>query len=294
MTNGTPVSIEQNLVTLRSVWVESILRVVSQGAGFPVAVEPESEPASGEASEDQTEVWALFAASKALHGEMALLSTEAGAVQLGQLLLTEPPDPAKPFEAGQRDAYEELLRQVAGQVATGLKSAAGGDVEIRLSSTTAPAWKVISRTGIRISGEKLTTIRLSMMVSAELAESFATPQEQSSPTPAASSPPENGPGVLQPSAAQNGNLALLLDVTLDATICFGRREMLLREVLDLHPGAAVVLDRHVEEPVELLVGGRMVARGEVVIVDGNYGLRITEIVSAQQRLASLMNENGRR
>jgi flagellar motor switch protein FliN len=49
----------------------------------------------------------------------------------------------------------------------------------------------------------------------------------------------------------------------------------------------VGLDRHVEEPVDLLVGGRMVARGEVVIVDGNYGLRITEIVSPQQRISFL-------
>jgi flagellar motor switch protein FliN/FliY len=80
---------------------------------------------------------------------------------------------------------------------------------------------------------------------------------------------------------------LLLDVALDATIRFGQKQMLLRDILDLHPGVAISLDRHLEEPVELLIGGRKVARGEVVIVDGNYGLRITEIVSPQQRIESL-------
>ncbi|MBZ5659235.1 MAG: flagellar motor switch protein FliN [Acidobacteriia bacterium] len=89
------------------------------------------------------------------------------------------------------------------------------------------------------------------------------------------------------SAARSSNLELLLDVKLDATIRFGRKQMLLREILELHPGSAVALDRQVEEPVELLVGGRMVAWGEVVIVDGNYGLRITEILSPQQRIESL-------
>jgi flagellar motor switch protein FliN/FliY len=89
------------------------------------------------------------------------------------------------------------------------------------------------------------------------------------------------------SPPRSANLELLLDVKLDATIRFGQKQMLLREVLDLHPGIAVALDRQVEEPVELLVGGRTVARGEVVIVDGNYGLRITEILSPQHRIESL-------
>jgi flagellar motor switch protein FliN/FliY len=80
---------------------------------------------------------------------------------------------------------------------------------------------------------------------------------------------------------------LLLEVRLDATIRFGQKQMLLREILELHPGTAIALDRQVQEPVELLVGGRVVAQGEVVIVDGNYGLRITEILSPQQRIESL-------
>lgn len=82
-------------------------------------------------------------------------------------------------------------------------------------------------------------------------------------------------------------MELLLDVRLDASIRFGQKRMLLRDILELHPGTAVALDRQVQEPVELLVGGHAVAQGEVVIVDGNYALRITEILSALQRIDSL-------
>jgi flagellar motor switch protein FliN len=74
------------------------------------------------------------------------------------------------------------------------------------------------------------------------------------------------------------NLELLRGVELPVTLCFGRRRMLLRDVLELNPGSVVELDRQVEEPVELLLDGRVVARGEVVVVDQNYGLRICEVV----------------
>ena len=83
------------------------------------------------------------------------------------------------------------------------------------------------------------------------------------------------------------NLDLLLDVELDASLRFGQREMLLREILELRPGSVVELDRKLQEPAELLIAGRVIARGEVVIVDGNYGLRITDILQPRQRLESV-------
>jgi flagellar motor switch protein FliN/FliY len=90
-------------------------------------------------------------------------------------------------------------------------------------------------------------------------------------------------------AAAPANLDLLLDVVLEASLRFGQREMLLRDILDLHPGSVIELDRRVQEPAELIVAGRVIAHGEVVIVDGNYGLRITDIAQASQRLESLAN-----
>jgi flagellar motor switch protein FliN len=82
-------------------------------------------------------------------------------------------------------------------------------------------------------------------------------------------------------------IGLLFDVELDATLQFGSCEMPLREVLELGPGDVVELDRHVSEPVDLIVGDRIVARGEVVVVNGNFALRITEVATPQLRLESI-------
>ena len=73
-------------------------------------------------------------------------------------------------------------------------------------------------------------------------------------------------------------LGRVIDVPLTVTLRFGQRSMRLREVLELNTGALVELDRQVEDPVDLILDERVIARGEVVIVDGNYGLRVTEIV----------------
>jgi flagellar motor switch protein FliN/FliY len=70
---------------------------------------------------------------------------------------------------------------------------------------------------------------------------------------------------------------LLLDVNLALALRFGERDLTLREILDLNTGSVIELDRAVEEPAELLLGGKVIARGQVVTVDGNYGIRITEM-----------------
>ena len=161
-----------------------------------------------------------------------------------------------------------------------------------------PSWTGASRLGIRITGEKLLPIQLTLSVSPELAKSLqASPKAKEPPAQTTPAPPPAAPPApkvepapipqAEASDARPSNLELLLDVRLDATIRFGQKRMLLRDILELHPGTAVALDRQVQEPVELLVGGRVVAHGEVVIIDGNYGIRITEILNPVQRIESL-------
>jgi flagellar motor switch protein FliN len=80
-------------------------------------------------------------------------------------------------------------------------------------------------------------------------------------------------------AAPRGGLDMLHDVEMEVSAELGRTRMSVRELLSLSPGAIVELDRAAGSPADLLVNGRLIARGEVVVVDENFGIRITEIVS---------------
>jgi flagellar motor switch protein FliN/FliY len=80
----------------------------------------------------------------------------------------------------------------------------------------------------------------------------------------------------------DSRLAAVLEVDLPLVVRFGRAVMPLRAVAELSPGAVVDMGRSPDEPVELLVGDRLIARGEVVIVGGNYGVRITELTSGRR------------
>lgn len=85
----------------------------------------------------------------------------------------------------------------------------------------------------------------------------------------------------------SGNLELVLDVELPLVVRFGRTVMSLKALSGLGPGSIVDMGRSPDEPVELLVSDKVVAYGEVVIVDGNYGLRITDLVSKSDRLRAV-------
>jgi flagellar motor switch protein FliN/FliY len=80
---------------------------------------------------------------------------------------------------------------------------------------------------------------------------------------------------------------LLMQIELPVSISFGRMRMPMRDVLKLTTGSIVELDRGVNEPVEVMVNRCLIARGEVVVVEGNYGVRIQEIASRQERLRSV-------
>lgn len=90
-----------------------------------------------------------------------------------------------------------------------------------------------------------------------------------------------------PSAVLSPGINLLLDVELEVSLRFGCKELPLGEILDLGPGDVVALDRNVADPVDLIVGDKIVARGEVVLVSGNFGLRVTEVASPRKRLESI-------
>lgn len=88
--------------------------------------------------------------------------------------------------------------------------------------------------------------------------------------------------VAAPTVAPSGDdLHRLTDVSVELTVEVGRTRMTLGETLALGPGSVVTLDRLADQPVDLLVNGRRIARGEVVVIDEQFGLRITEVVGGQ-------------
>jgi flagellar motor switch protein FliN/FliY len=87
---------------------------------------------------------------------------------------------------------------------------------------------------------------------------------------------------------ENGsNLAVLMDVQLPVSIRFGETEMILEEIVKLGVGSVIELNSGIDQPVDLVVNNRILARGEVVTVDGYYGIRVTEITNAGERFKSL-------
>ena len=113
-----------------------------------------------------------------------------------------------------------------------------------------------------------------------------TEPEQAPQAASAGSSPE---GLNLPPAVGTGNrgLDLLLDIEVDASLRFGSRELAIRELLATGPGDVLELDRTITDPVDLVVGDKIVARGEVVLVNGNFGLRVTEVAEPRKCLESV-------
>lgn len=189
----------------------------------------------------------------------------------------------------QRAGWGELLREVADAAAGELLAKSGVKCRVEKFEPSSAESKVSCAFQLQ-SGERAWTILVQDEVrSPKPAQPSKTKAVADQPAAAAPAPPAaSSPAVTSnPAAALNPGIELLLDVELDASLRFGSREMPLGEILDLGPGDVVQLDRHVADPVDLIVGDKIVARGEVVLVNGNFGLRVTEVAAPRKRLDSI-------
>ena len=119
--------------------------------------------------------------------------------------------------------------------------------------------------------------------------------EAAAETPAAEELAEAGAGEMVAGVAalagvsdkEKERLELLMDIKLDLSIELGRTRMLLRDILELGPGSVIELDKMAGETVDLLINNKKLAEGEVVVVDENFGVRITHLISMQERIKML-------
>jgi flagellar motor switch protein FliN/FliY len=251
------------------VWAESLAQVLGQIAGSPFAVEyPPAAPAETPPAQE-SDLHVILVAAGALRGEMSLRIPRPAVLALAQLFVGETQDGAVEFKPDHQQAVEELLRQVAGQAATALKPR-WGEVQLRLESGAAPSWSAGASGWLASGSGAAFPLLLEWQLSAALHAALVAASRPAESAPA-EAPAEGEVG--------EGNLDLLRDVELEVTLRFGERIMLLRDILELGEGSVVELDRQVEEPVDLLLDGKLIARGEVVVVDGSYGLRIQEMVT---------------
>jgi flagellar motor switch protein FliN/FliY len=168
--------------------------------------------------------------------------------------------------------------------------------EILKEVASAAAGELLAKTGKKCSIEKFEEIdgeskvsRAFQLKSGDHAFLILVRDEVHAPKPAAPPPaarPAAAPAAPPPADLSPG-MDLLLDVELEVSLRFGCKEVLLGEILDLGPGDVVQLDRNVADPVDLIVGDKIVASGEVVLVNGNFGLRVTEVASPRKRLESI-------
>jgi len=173
----------------------------------------------------------------------------------------------------QKAGWSEILKEVASAAAGELLAKTGKKCRVEKFEEITEESKV-SRAFQLKSGERVFTIlvRDEVRVPKPAVQPAAKPADAPAPPP----PPGLSPGI-----------NLLMDVELEVSLRFGCKELPLGEILDLGPGDVVQLDRHVSDPVDLIVGDKIVARGEVVLVNGNFGLRVTEVAAPRKRLESI-------
>lgn len=300
MSEANPSAAVPEIQQYQQVWAESICQVLEQIGGSPFTFEfvPDAELEEQFQALAEVGEWMRFTAANKLTGEQAFLISGADTVRLAQLLMSEPPDDKVAITDDHRDALGEIVRQFAGATASSLKTKLGGEVDLQFSGNGRPEWAPAKRAGFRITGAQPPPFLLYFQINPELASSLRPAQgaaQEAVQKPVqprrADEPPtiSRQEAVAEVAAAVSGDIDadLLMDIELKATLRFGECQLLLRDVLQQGPGTVVDLERHIQQPAELVVAGKVMARGEMVVVDGNYGLRLTEIVSRQQRIAAL-------
>ncbi len=181
-----------------------------------------------------------------------------------------------------RDTYYETAGQAFGSVARALGDRLHQDVACEARDNHPPeASLALFQIELTLSGPA--PVSLLLGISPALAAQVSGVRDGS----AAPAPPALGPASEPHALANHRQLDLLLDVQLPVSVSFGQSQLPLKDVIKLTTGSIVELNRTVSEPVEVIVNNCVIARGEVVVVEGNFGVRIQQVVSRQERLRSI-------
>jgi flagellar motor switch protein FliN/FliY len=186
-----------------------------------------------------------------------------------------------------RSTWLEILSQSLSTTARQIGSCVGREITCGEGAERGPVPGIRRWAMIRPAFDSAEPDPIILAISPELAAAISSPPtefdaraEDIDETPLAS--PEEAAQPLR-----SRTMDLLLDLELPVSISFGKKQLPMKDVLKLTTGSIVELDRGVNEAVEVLVNNALIARGEVVVVEGNYGVRIQEIASRQERLRNV-------
>jgi flagellar motor switch protein FliN len=189
----------------------------------------------------------------------------------------------EPGEA--RNTWFEILGQSLSVMARAIGAQVGREVNCDPGVERAPDPEARHWGLLTLSLPDATLAPLLFTFSSTLRELIATPAGPPAEAPAQTEPVPVA-AVQQETPANSRTMELLLDVDLPVSVSFGKAQLPLKDVLKLTTGSIVELNRGVNDHVEVLVNHCLIARGEVVVVEGNYGVRIQQIASRQDRLRS--------
>jgi flagellar motor switch protein FliN/FliY len=265
----TDLTANRNDLYFSNTFFNSLAEALTEACGFSWSIMSVPE---ADATVDESEpVRLMVTLDGSLAGELLLEFDRSEALVLASRLLGNPADE---FEEEQSEAVRALTEK-ASTAFCGELQQEYGEFEIKVSSASPQVFN--SANALRVAATSNDGNRLSvvMRLSSALTESLSSHCRAES---AVAGVGESMGGDVEKKTPEAVNLDLVMDVELNVTLRFGKRHLTLREVLELTSGSVVELDRQVDEPVELLLNGKVIAKGEAVVIDGNYGLRVSEVL----------------
>jgi flagellar motor switch protein FliN/FliY len=276
-TPAPPSALETYVKTLFDGCAAAISTLLSRS----VAIEPEGPTGPAEGLADALPCpWLVADArfTRGLAGAHQLVFTQDDVVVIARLLLGDDSQEEGVYSSDHEDALREMLNQSLSSASSALKVLMNrptvlslGDLRQVEDPSTWAAHGTVTLARILVDG--VPRGRVALTIPPTVQNDVTAMQAESAEAGSAGPAP--------------AGLELILDITMPITVELGRTRMLIRDILALGPGSVVELEKLAGEPVDLLVNDRAIAKGEVVVIDENFGVRLTQISQPTDRIRSM-------
>ena len=234
--------------------------------------------------------------------ELYLITDKRFASILSDLMLMGPGEAKEELEPDDLDALKELFSQVFGNLSTALKDTIPIPITIEVKEIRGEAEQFSDTVYFASYDVALPNIEDGVVEAVgkkdEFDSLFAEEEEQKEEEPeevpfkeveeeSESKPASKTEKAVQQIKEAPKNLDLIMDIDLEVKIRIGEKYMLIKDILDLKDGSIIELDKSIEEPMDVLVNGKVVAKGVVVVVGGKFGIKLTHIETREERIKSL-------